>query len=160
MSFKQNICKHSYSLIFILFIENSGLTPPPSLLYQDLNWPNNQTVSTAYFQQQPTDVSTQQHSPMSMNFAATANQAIPTLADRLETYRHLASGGIQQHSGPTINATAMLSQSIAANTMVSQSSPFGNYKTSLVERTQDLRNWLKQAKTEHEMLSGSQQADL
>lgn len=54
----------------------------------------------------------------------------------------------------------MLSQSIAANTMVSQSPLAQKYKTSLVERTQDLRNWLRQAKTEHEMLSGAQQADL
>lgn len=88
-----------------------------------------------------------------------ANQAMPTLADRLETYRQLASGAAHKsHPGPTINPTAMLSQSIAANTMVSQS--FGNYKTSLVERTQDLRNWLKHAKTEHELLSGAQEADV
>lgn len=55
----------------------------------------------------------------------------------------------------------MLSQSIAANTMVSVQSPLAQkYKTSLVERTQDLRNWLRQAKNEHELLTGSQQADL
>uniref|UniRef100_A0A1A9WGK0 WW domain-containing protein n=1 Tax=Glossina brevipalpis TaxID=37001 RepID=A0A1A9WGK0_9MUSC len=67
--------------------------------------------------------------------------SIPTLADRLETYRQLASGRMQNSL-------------LAANTIVSQSPRAVNYTTSLVERTRDLRNWLRQAKNEHELLSG------
>lgn len=118
-------------------------------------WPSAQ-VSTIL---QTAEASNQQQNATSINYAM--NQPVITLADRLETYRQLASGRISSaiNSSPTMNASAMLSQSIAANTMVSQSPLAQRYKTSLVERTQDLRNWLKQAKTEHEMLTGSQ-ADL
>lgn len=132
------------------------MTPPPSLLYQDIIWPSAQ-VSTIL---QTAEASNQQKNATSINYAM--NQPVITLADRLETYRQLASGHISSaiNSSPTMNASAMLSQSIAANTMVSQSPLAQRYKTSLVERTQDLRNWLKQAKSEHEMLSGSHQADL
>ncbi|XP_055912072.1 myosin-15 isoform X2 [Eupeodes corollae] len=70
-----------------------------------------------------------------------APQSIPTLADRLETYRQLATGRM----GGAI---------LAANTIVSQSPRAVNYTTSLVERTRDLRNWLRQAKNEHEILTG------
>lgn len=136
------------------FIFISGLTPPPSLLYQDILWPSAQ-VSTIL---QTAEASNQQQNTTSINYAL--NQPVITLADRLETYRQLASGRISNAISPTINASAMLSQSIAANTMVSQSPLAQKYKTSLVERTQDLRNWLKQAKSEHELLSGPQQADL
>lgn len=131
-----------------------GLTPPPSLLYQDIMWPG-QPVSTLI---QAAEASNQQQNPSSINFAL--NQPVITLADRLETYRQLASGRIPMSTSPTINPTSMLSQSIAANTVVSQSPLAQRYKTSLVERTQDLRNWLRQAKAEHEVLNGSQQADL
>lgn len=135
-----------------------GLPPPPSLLYQDIMWPSNQPVSTLV---QAAETTSQKHNTSPFNFAL--NQPVITLADRLETYRQLASGRIPlsaSNAAPTINPSMMLSQSIAANTMVSQSPLAQKYKTSLVERTQDLRNWLKQAKSEHELLSGAQQADL
>ncbi|XP_030078861.1 kinesin-related protein 4 isoform X2 [Drosophila hydei] len=74
-----------------------------------------------------------------------APQSIPTLADRLETYRQLAAGRMHSSMGGAI---------LAANTIVSQSPRAVNYTTSLVERTRDLRNWLRQAKTEHELLTG------
>ncbi|XP_067637903.1 centrosomal protein of 164 kDa [Eurosta solidaginis] len=74
-----------------------------------------------------------------------APQSIPTLADRLETYRQLATGRMHNSMGGAI---------LAANTIVSQSPRAVNYTTSLVERTRDLRNWLRQAKTEHELLTG------
>ncbi|XP_055380426.1 putative uncharacterized protein DDB_G0282133 isoform X2 [Condylostylus longicornis] len=61
--------------------------------------------------------------------------SIPTLSDRLETYRQLAAGRVQSSMG-----TAMM----AANTIVSQNPRAVNYTTSLVERTRDLRNWLRQ----------------
>lgn len=66
--------------------------------------------------------------------------SIPTLADRLETYRQLASGRMQNSI-------------VAANTIVSQNPRAVSYTTSLVERTRDLRNWLRQAKNEHELLN-------
>ncbi|XP_034478955.1 uncharacterized protein LOC117785155 [Drosophila innubila] len=77
--------------------------------------------------------------------AVHAPQSIPTLADRLETYRQLAAGRMHSSMGGAI---------LAANTIVSQSPRAVNYTTSLVERTRDLRNWLRQAKTEHELLTG------
>lgn len=119
-------------------------------------WPSTQPPVSIHHP----EASNQPQTSSSINFAV--NQPVITLADRLETYRQLASGRISlgNNPSPTINPSAMLSQSIAANTMVSQSPLAKSYKTSLVERTQDLRNWLKQAKTEHELLSGSQQADL
>lgn len=108
----------------------------------------------------------QQQTTTSINYAL--NQPVITLADRLGTYRQLASGCIPMsstsnvavNSSPTSNVSAMLPQSIAANTIVSQSPLAKTYKTSLVERTQELRNWLKQAKTEHEQLSDAQKTDI
>lgn len=92
--------------------------------------------------------SKQQQNSSSFNFTP-----IPTLADRLETYRQLASGRISLTSPNTSNQ-AMITQPMVSD-------PFAkNYATNLVERTQDLRNWLKQAKSEHEMLNGSQQTDI
>ena len=76
---------------------------------------------------------------------AGAPPSIPTLAGRLETYRQMASGRMQTSMGGAI---------LAANTIVSQSPRAVNYTTSLVERTRDLRNWLRQAKNEHEILTG------
>ncbi|XP_017130548.1 uncharacterized protein LOC108148162 [Drosophila elegans] len=69
--------------------------------------------------------------------------SIPTLADRLETYRQLAAGRMQSSMGAAI---------LTANTIVSQSPRAVNYTTCLVERTRDLRNWLRQAKNEHDFL--------
>lgn len=106
-----------------------------------------------------------QHHPanaVNLNFAP-----MPTLADRLETYRQMASGRnvlgstnpppsgpppsnpmmIQPTAATNVNATAMISDSHATN-------------YNLIERTQDLRNWLKQAKSEHELLNGSKQTDI
>lgn len=117
-------------------------------------WPTNQAQSSSFH----AEASHQPQTSSSFNFSV--NQPVITLADRLETYRQLASGRLSLSTSNAVNPSAMLSQSIAANTMVSQSPLAKSYKTSLVERTQDLRNWLKQAKSEHEMLSGSQQADL
>lgn len=95
--------------------------------------------------------------PISVTSAAlhsTQMPVIPTLADRLETYRQIAAG-----RGTTAN-TGIILNSSAANTVVSQPPQAVHYTTSLVERTRDLRNWLRQAKNEHELLSGGQQADL
>lgn len=123
-------------------------------------WSSGQPVSNL-IQVAEAAASNQQQSPL--NYAL--NQPVVTLADRLETYRQLASGRIPMSSSNTTPATlnssnSMQSQSMAANTIVSQSPLAQRYRTSLVERTQDLRNWLKQAKAEHELLSGCQQADL
>lgn len=85
-------------------------------------------------------------------------QPIPTLADRLETYRQLAAN---RHSPTTAAPTVSgLMSTLAANMIVSQSPLASGYTTSLVERTQDLRNWLRLAKNEHELLSSGQQANL
>ena len=119
-------------------------------------WPSNTPVSNLI---QAAEETNQQQNASSLNYAL--NQPVITLADRLETYRQLASGRIPLSTSnmtPTINPS--ISQSMAANTMVSQSPLAQKYKTSLVERTQDLRNWLRQAKAEHELLSESQQADI
>lgn len=122
-------------------------------------WPSNQPVSNLI---QAAETSNQQQTTSSLNYAL--NQPVITLADRLETYRQLASGRMPLSSSnttPTLNPSiSMHSQSMGANTVVSQSPLAQRYKTSLVERTQDLRNWLRQAKAEHELLSGTQQADL
>lgn len=146
-------------IFFLLLLFWLGLTPPPSLLYQDIMWPSNQPVSNLI---QAAEATNQQQTTSTLNFAL--NQPVITLADRLETYRQLASGRIPLSSSnamPTINPSiSMHSQSMAANTVVSQSPLAQRYKTSLVERTQDLRNWLRQAKAEHELLSEPQQADL
>ncbi|XP_031639946.1 girdin-like [Contarinia nasturtii] len=129
--------------------QTQGLAPPPSLIYQDIMWPTSQVSTTLL----PEELN-QQHCATSINYAL--NQPVIRLSERLDHYR-LASSRIPD----TVNSSAaILSQSIAANTMVSQSPLAQTYKTSLVERTQDLRNWLKQAKNEHELLSSTQQADL
>lgn len=122
-------------------------------------WPSNQPVSNLI---QAADASNQQQNASSLTYAL--NQPVITLADRLETYRQLASGRTPMSTSnttPTINPSiSMHSQSMAANTMGSQSPLAQKYKTNLVERTQDLRNWLRQAKAEHELLNESQQADI
>lgn len=119
-------------------------------------WPSNQPVSNLI---QAAEASNQQQTTSSLNYVL--NQPVITLADRLETYRQLASGHIplsSSNAAPTLNPT--ISKSMGANTVVSQSPLAQRYKTSLVERTQDLRNWLRQAKAEHELLNDAQQADL
>lgn len=80
-------------------------------------------------------------------FGAGPHQApatVPTLSDRLETYRHITG----RNTNPFITTA-----STVANTIVSQAPLAAHYTTSLVERTRDLRNWLKQAKTENEVLN-------
>lgn len=122
-------------------------------------WPNNQQVSSMIHAAEVSN----NHQQISSSLNFSLNQPVITLADRLETYRQLASGRMPMsasNASPAINSSALHTQSMAANTVVSQSPLAQKYKTSLVERTQDLRNWLRQAKAEHDMLSGSQQADL
>lgn len=115
-----------------------GLPPPPSMTYSEINWPH--MMSSTSTAPQPIVHQT---------------QPIPTLADRLETYRQLAAN---RNSNPTAAPTLM--STLAANMIVSQSPLASGYTTSLVERTQDLRNWLRLAKNEHELLSSGQQANL
>lgn len=92
------------------------------------------------------------HQQQTAAILQSSGQAIPTLADRLETYRQLTA--TITTAGSPSGMAGLMASAAAANTIVSQS-PFGSYTTSLVERTQDLRNWLKQAKTENELLSGA-----
>lgn len=134
----------------------TGLPPPPSIVYQELSgWPllsgsplsTNSTmpttVTSAIIHQQP-------HQQQQ-------KQPIPTLADRLETYRQIAANRAAAGGGISTG----ISTSLAANMIVSQSSMGGGgYTTSLVERTQDLRNWLRQAKNEHELLTIGQKTNL
>lgn len=100
------------------------------------------TVAATNISPGNTNLNLQQQLNASSNVTTTLHTAhsIPTLADRLETYRQLASGRMQNSI-------------IAANTIVSQNPRAVSYTTSLVERTRDLRNWLRQAKNEHELLS-------
>lgn len=117
------------------------LTGIPMISPSELNWSH--MLSTGI-----NSASTPQANLQNVGATATlmhAPQSIPTLADRLETYRQLATGRMQNSMGGAI---------LAANTIVSQSPRAVNYTTSLVERTRDLRNWLRQAKTEHELLTG------
>lgn len=86
-------------------------------------------------------------------------QPIPTLADRLETYRQIAANRTSGNVAAG-GASGIIPSLTAANMIVSQSPMAGSYTTSLVERTQDLRNWLRQAKNEHELLSIGQQTNL
>lgn len=136
------------------------------MVYQDVNWPlmsSNAIGNLANVL--PPHLAHQQQSAAILH---APGQAIPTLADRLETYRQLtatrAAGALALNAASANGSQSMIAglmSSAAANTIVSQSS-LGSYTTSLVERTQDLRNWLKQAKSEHELLSGAagQQANL
>lgn len=70
--------------------------------------------------------------------------APPTFFDRLEAYRQLAA---------TKDDYANVLPTLAASTIASHSQVSGVGYKSLVERTQDLRNWLQQAKSEHALLS-------
>lgn len=91
-------------------------------------------------------------SPVTAAILQQTSQPMPTFFDRLETYRQIATNK---------STPANLMPTLAANTIVSQSSMTGaGYTISLVERTQDLRNWLKQAKNEHELLSTGEHANL
>lgn len=76
--------------------------------------------------------------------AGSPTTTIPSLQDRLETYRHITG----RNTNPFLT-----SASSVANTIVSQAPLAAHYTSSLIERTRDLRNWLKQAKTENDILS-------
>ncbi|XP_030381303.1 uncharacterized protein LOC115629114 [Scaptodrosophila lebanonensis] len=120
----------------------------PMISPNDLSWSNFLSHPGTVTADVTMQINTSTHSTSSAGSAVLhAPQSIPTLADRLETYRHLAAGRMQSSMGGAL---------LAANTIVSQSPRAVNYTTSLVERTRDLRNWLRQAKTEHELLTGIQ----
>lgn len=74
-------------------------------------------------------------------------QPIPSLIDRLETYRQLASCRISTGATDIANNFKMMPTDCTVN---------------LMERTQDLRDWLKKAKTEHHLLRNvnGQQTDI
>lgn len=119
----------------------AGLAPPPTIFYPEINW-GLSTFTTAA-------------TPVTQSFLeAQSQKAIPTLADRLETYRQLATGRA------TATISGIISTPAASNTIVSQSPLAAHYTTSVVERTRDLRNWLKNAKSEHESTMNNRQADL
>lgn len=61
----------------------------------------------------------------------------------MDSYRHLTSGNVSA-------IDRMQNSIMAAKTIASQNPKAINYTNSLVERTRDIRNWLKQAKNEHE----------
>lgn len=107
--------------------------------YSEINWPHVMTT------------------PGATSVPQIKTQPIPTLADRLETYRQLAATRNSPTSAAPIGG---IMSTLAANMIVSQSPLASGYTTSLVERTQDLRNWLRLAKNEHELLSSGQQANL
>lgn len=135
-----------------------GLPPPPTV---NVDWANNQHQTA---QSSAIAATGSTSSPLASPSAfvvpkSIANKPIiPTFFDRLETYRQFA------YVKPGPLPSAGLLSTFAANTIVSQSPAVASggaaYTTSLVERTQDLRNWLKQAKSEHELLSTTPQTDL
>lgn len=128
----------------------TGLTPPPSILYKDLNWPMNHS---AFY-----------HLPDAGNQPNMSFAPMPTLADRLETYRQLAAG--RNSLTNAANAAAPPNPTMVAPVLGGHANPAGLVSDpyaanhNLIERTQDLRNWLKQAKSEHELLNGSKQTDI
>lgn len=114
------------------------------MTYGEVNWPHvSSAAMTSSLPPQPT---------------VHQNQPIATLADRLETYRQLAAN--RNSNATAAPSVGGLMSTFAANMIVSQSPLASGYTTSLVERTQDLRNWLRLAKNEHELLSSGQQANL
>lgn len=128
-----------------------GLPPPPTA---PLNW----TPQQPQQQQQP-----RAKPVVATAAAAAAAPPAPTFFDRLETYRQFAA------NRGSAGGTGGLLSTLAANTIVSQAplhagdnnaAGGGRYTTSLVERTQDLRNWLRQAKNEHERLSAGPHTNL
>lgn len=141
--------QHHQSTLAALPLSHMPLGHMPHMMSaNDLGWSH----MLSQQQQQQQQAQQQAHQQVQQAAAAVSSpsplhapQSIPTLADRLETYRQLAAGRMHSSMGGAI---------LAANTIVSQSPRAVNYTTSLVERTRDLRNWLRQAKTEHELLTG------
>lgn len=122
------------------------MPPPPNIA---VGWDSPIAASAAIV---PITSANLTQSSVTASILQQQTQPIPTFFDRLETYRQFAA-----NKGPNNTLTGLL-PTLAANTIVSQS-PLagGGYTTSLVERTQDLRNWLQKAKSEHELLSTGQQ---
>ncbi|KAH8238207.1 hypothetical protein KR032_000963 [Drosophila birchii] len=152
-----------HSLQFHQSVAALPMVSPPSIV-TDLNWthmlnkqqqqPQHSSVIASVEQQLQANSSSIQNCQMAVDDVAGGlalahhthvPHSIPTLADRLETYRQLAAGRMQSSMGGAI---------LTANTIVSQNPRAVNYTTSLVERTRDLRNWLRQAKNEHDLLVG------
>lgn len=125
-----------YNAWFLIIGLGLGLPPPPTMTYSEMNW-SQMMASTAISSTLPQPVIHQAH-------------PIPTLADRLETYRQLAAN--RSSIAGSVAPSGLMATS-PANMIVSQSPSGTGYTTSLVERTQDLRNWLRLAKNEHELLS-------
>ncbi|XP_061389906.1 uncharacterized protein LOC133325096 [Musca vetustissima] len=87
--------------------------------------------------------------PAELNWShmmGSAGAAISPTPDRRETLRQLSSGN-------TSTIDRLQNSIMAAKTIASQNPKAINYTNSLVERTRDIRNWLKQAKNEHELAS-------
>lgn len=83
-------------------------------------------------------------------------QPIPSLIDRLETYRQLASCRISTGATDIANNFKTMPTDAGIHQSVQ------NCTFNLMERTQDLRDWLKKAKTEHQLLNNKlgQQTDI
>ncbi|XP_075156965.1 centrosomal protein 164 [Haematobia irritans] len=81
-----------------------------------------------------------------MGSPGTGTTPISPTPDRRESYRKLSTGN-------TSTIDRMQNSIMAAKTIASQNPKAINYTNSLVERTRDIRNWLKQAKNEHELTS-------
>lgn len=156
---------HTPKFIRFIYLYFSGLPPPPAVVYQDIAWP----VVTTNPMGNLTNVLSPQlaHQQQSAAILQAPIQTMPSLADRLETYRQLTgsitstvansaqAGAATSAALPPDTFMAGLMSSSAAGNSITAQSAFGNYTSSLVERTQDLRNWLRQAKTEHELLSNT-----
>ncbi|XP_063709582.1 centrosomal protein of 164 kDa [Culicoides brevitarsis] len=75
--------------------------------------------------------------------AGSPTTTVPSLQDRLETYRHITG----RNTNPFLTSPSSVANSVPLAPLAA------HYTSSLVERTRDLRNWLKQAKTENEVLA-------
>ncbi|XP_058974600.1 centrosomal protein of 164 kDa isoform X2 [Musca domestica] len=98
---------------------------------------------------QPTGLNIPMIQPAELNWShmmGSAGTALSPTPDRRETLRQLSSGN-------TSTIDRLQNSIMAAKTIASQNPKAINYTNSLVERTRDIRNWLKQAKNEHELAS-------
>ncbi|GAB0098964.1 uncharacterized protein DMENIID0001_147770 [Sergentomyia squamirostris] len=127
-----------------------GLPPPPTNSYrQEGCWSTSPNTAHMMFPAQATNApSSSLPAPMQPIKIST------TLADRVESYKQATV--VRASNTP---AMATPSASATVHTIISQSPLAGHYTTSLVERTRNLKIWLNQAKTEHEMLASKQAAD-
>lgn len=115
---------------------SAGLPPPPSIT---MDWPSaTQMTQTA---------------AMGSIIQQRISPSVPTFFDRLESYRQLSTHDGSDNSGVGLLPTLAINTIVSQNPVVSVvGTASGGYTTSLVERTQDLRNWLRQAKHDHELL--------